>query len=74
MKINIQWKGTDICADFTCECGIFFHFDGYFCYAIECPDCRKVFKLSTTVVNMEVDSNTYDGIVIKKERDGFIID
>lgn len=24
----IQWKGTDVCMDFHCECGAHCHFDG----------------------------------------------
>ena len=74
MKIFIQWKGTDICADFTCECGSGFHFDGYFCYAIECPSCQKVFKLGTEVTFTQIDPDT-DGVIIRiAEESGFTID
>lgn len=30
----IQWKGTDVCMDFHCECGEANHYDGYFAYQI----------------------------------------
>lgn len=28
----IQWKGTDVCMDFHCECGVHMHFDGDFAF------------------------------------------
>lgn len=28
----IQWKNTDVCFDFRCDCGAEGHFDGYFAY------------------------------------------
>lgn len=41
----IQWKGTDVCLDFRCECGGTCHFDGYFAYVIECPHCDKRWEM-----------------------------
>ena len=41
----IQWKGTDVCLDFNCECGGTCHFDGYFAYVIECPHCDKRWEM-----------------------------
>lgn len=35
----IQWKGTDVCMDFHCECGEHSHIDADFTYAIKCPSC-----------------------------------
>lgn len=37
----IQWKGTDVCLDFYCDCGYQGHFDGYFAYRIRCVQCGK---------------------------------
>lgn len=37
--VFIQWKGTDVCMDFRCECGEDVHIDGMFVYAIECSKC-----------------------------------
>ena len=34
--VFIQYKGTDICLDFTCTCGEQGHFDGYFAYVLKC--------------------------------------
>ncbi len=41
----IQWKGTDVCLDFRCECGGTCHFDGYFAYTIECPHCARLWEM-----------------------------
>lgn len=45
----IQWKGTDVCLDFTCECGAVGHFDGLFAYALRCPGCGKAWDMPHTV-------------------------
>lgn len=45
----IQWKGTDVCIDFLCPCGISHHYDGYFMYAIKCMVCGTVFETGTQV-------------------------
>lgn len=50
----IQWKGTDLCMDFSCKCGGQNHFDGYFAYTIKCPDCGAVYKLNTSVEMNEI--------------------
>lgn len=39
--VFIQWKGTDVCLDFICECGIQGHFDGFFAYSLTCPRCDR---------------------------------
>lgn len=41
----IQWKGTDVCMDFTCECGVNGHFDGFFAYVVECPGCGRLWEM-----------------------------
>lgn len=45
----IQWKGTDVCMDVTCECGHQGHFDGDFFYFFECPACHKKYAVGQTV-------------------------
>ena len=50
----IQWKGTDVCMDFTCECGALSHFDAEFLYFVKCPNCSRVFCIGTRVVAVEV--------------------
>jgi hypothetical protein len=41
----IQWKGTDVCMDFTCECGAEGHIDGYFAHVVECPSCKELWEM-----------------------------
>jgi hypothetical protein len=49
MRTHVQWKGTSVCLDFTCDCGVNSHVDAEFAYFIQCPACRKVYKLGTEV-------------------------
>ena len=48
-KNFIQWKGTDLCMDFHCECGTQNHYDGFFAYHVECSGCGQVYKMDTKV-------------------------
>lgn len=41
----IQWKNTDVCFDFWCECGAQGHFDGYFAYVVKCPECERLWEM-----------------------------
>lgn len=45
----IQWKGTDVCMDFHCECGAGCHFDGDFAYYVKCPHCDQVWEMPHTI-------------------------
>ena len=53
----IQWKGTDICLDFHCECGADGHFDGDFAYALRCAECGRVWSLPHSVALVEGSDN-----------------
>jgi len=46
---SIQWKGTDVCLDFSCACGGSGHVDGEFVYAIQCADCGTTYAMPRTV-------------------------
>lgn len=50
----IQWKGTDACFDFRCQCGYFAHVDGEFIYYLRCPRCRRVFQMPQDLAAHEV--------------------
>lgn len=41
----VQWKGTDVCMDFQCECGANCHFDGFFAYMVKCQHCGTVWEM-----------------------------
>lgn len=55
----IQWKGTDVCMDFHCECGAFCHFDGDFAYTVRCPHCKTVWEMPCVVYPRKADKRTY---------------
>lgn len=47
-NVFVQWKGTDVCLDFHCECGYDGHFDGLFCYGLRCGRCGKTWTMPHT--------------------------
>jgi hypothetical protein len=51
----IQWKNTNVCMDFYCECGFQGHIDDDFVYYIECPDCHTVYEVGSRVEMVPVD-------------------
>ncbi|MAL39225.1 MAG: hypothetical protein CMO04_05000 [Thalassospira sp.] len=53
-ECHIQWKGTDLCADFRCECGETHHIDAMFVYAIKCT-CGSVWQMPHTVKLIKVE-------------------
>ncbi len=54
-NVFIQWKGTDLCCDFHCECGAHRHIDADFVYAIECDACGAVYQMPHTVALVKVE-------------------
>ncbi|MEU5156772.1 hypothetical protein [Glycomyces sp. NPDC021274] len=50
----IQWKGTDVCMDFMCQCGANVHGDGYFAYNVECGACGAFYELGNQVIAKRV--------------------
>lgn len=55
----LQWKGTDVCMDFHCECGAHCHFDGDFAYAVKCPHCGTVWQMPCHMFPRKADARTY---------------
>lgn len=61
----IQWKGTDVCADYYCICGEQFHIDSYFVYAVRCPHCKRRFEVSSMIELRELPPDEeWDGCEI----------
>ena len=46
----IQWKGTDVCLDFYCECGVQSHLDADFAYTIACPACKAEYEMPSNII------------------------
>lgn len=57
----VQWKGTNVCMDFHCNCGAFCHFDGYFAYAVRCPHCKTIWEMPSNLFPRKADDKTYAG-------------
>lgn len=63
----IQWKGTDVCMDFHCECGQHYHIDAEFAYTVKCVKCEAVWEMPSHVYPRRVTS--YRGTPIETEID-----
>lgn len=55
----IQWKGTDLCMDFHCECGAFCHLDSAFAYTVQCPKCQTIWEMPCVIYPRKADDRTY---------------
>jgi hypothetical protein len=69
VEMFIQWKGTDLCMDFWCQCGASCHFDGDFAYAVQCPHCRAIYELGTQVVAKRADATTHTPRMMEPDED-----
>lgn len=49
----IQWKGTDVCIDLRCICGVLGHLDTDFMYNVKCKNCGRVYMVSGYVELVE---------------------
>lgn len=55
----IQWKGTDLCMDFHCDCGETCHFDGSFAYTVKCQYCNTIWEMPVNIFPRKADEKTY---------------
>lgn len=58
-QVFIQWKGTNVCLDFTCECGHHGHFDGYFAYVLRCTYCGKTWEMPFHLYPRETNDDEF---------------
>ncbi|HKX84592.1 MAG TPA: hypothetical protein VJL58_10270 [Pyrinomonadaceae bacterium] len=66
----IQWKGTEVCADYYCPCGEQFHVDAEFAYAVQCPHCERRFEVSSMIELREMPPDeVWDGCSIIRGDD-----
>lgn len=49
VNLSIQWKGTNACCDFTCDCGSRYHIDGDFLYAVKCSLCHRIYDIADQI-------------------------
>ncbi len=62
---TMQMKGTDICADFQCECGHHNHYDGYFAHALKCSGCGAIYGVNPTIELTKI--NNFEGSFLESE-------
>jgi hypothetical protein len=55
----IQWKGTEVCMDFYCECGTQHHIDAMFVYGVKCHECGAIYEMPAFVIPRKVEK--FDG-------------
>ena len=62
----IQWKGTEVCMDFSCACGESYHIDADFTYFLHCRKCDSTYEMGTQVIAKKVDMTLpkYKGVCI----------
>lgn len=49
-SVFVQWKGTEVCADFSCKCGSHQHIcREMFMYSIKCTSCGQHYKVQSTL-------------------------
>lgn len=47
-SVYVQWKGTEVCLDFSCTCGYAGHYDGGFAYGLKCAECGQIWTMPHT--------------------------
>lgn len=63
----IQWKGTDVCMDFYCECGAVGHVDGFFAHVVECPSCGALWEMPMILFPRKSQRDPAHGGVVQLE-------
>ena len=53
---SIQWKGTNVCMDVRCRCGMQGHIDADFAYFYKCIACGVTFAVGHTVRLYAIDA------------------
>lgn len=66
-RVYVQWKGTDVCLDFFCDCGVQTHLDAYNAYAVKCPACGDVYELRA--VAKKVKESQWEPVVLDDSDD-----
>jgi hypothetical protein len=61
----VQWKGTDVCMDIHCKCGLITHLDARFAYCVKCPSCGTVYMCNGHIELIELEE-TPDNYVISE--------
>lgn len=68
-NVFIQWKGTDVCFDFWCDCGEQSHYDGYFAYSFKCK-CGAIYEMPWTVYPIRVEASEHTPVEMDYDEEG----
>lgn len=68
----IQWKGTEICADYYCVCGKQFHIDAEFAYYVQCHHCQRRYEVSSHIELREMAQSEEPDADCKVDEDADI--
>lgn len=52
----IQWKGTDVCVDIHCICGVHGHIDDDFVYSVICKGCGRKYAMGQNIKLIPLDT------------------
>jgi hypothetical protein len=59
----IQWKGTSVCMDVRCKCGVTGHIDADFAYSIKCSACGTIYFCNGHIELIEIEESTGSCVV-----------
>jgi len=60
----IQWKGTDVCMDIHCKCGVLLHICNVdFAYHVKCLECNTVYFCNGHIELIELEEEPADCVV-----------
>jgi len=69
--VGLQWKGSDICADFHCKCGAHGHIDADFVYYYKCAKCGRIYSMPGWMPLMELPPDLIEALDVSG-RDGLV--
>lgn len=64
---KVQWKGTDVCMDVYCKCGIHTHIDDWFVYNVKCGSCGTVYNCNPNIEFIEVLEPSDDDMIVTSQ-------
>ena len=62
VSMFIQWKGTKVCLDFYCPCGVSSHLDSDSPYFVGCTNCNTVYEMGTQVIAKKAEDQSPEGV------------
>lgn len=68
-NVFLQWKGTDVCLDFHCECDKHLHFDGDFAYELQCPYCETIWEMPWNLYPRKTQRDTKLSICQRMQKE-----